>query len=307
MNWINYYWDDGTDILCSSKTGTFVIDVSNIELHNNDVLEESIAAVKFIINSNPPPYRLLLSGGIDSQAMVYAWLKSGVDFEAHTFIYDEIMNNHDIHQLYEFSKEYPFSIETHKISHFEFLNHHLHSYSKKYNCNSPQLNFYMYMMDRFKDGTLVLSGNPPMNLTMWVDYSLHSLIRYQKINQRNLVPFFHIHTPKLAGSWVSKIRSQHFDRQELGSAGTNELKTLLYLDSGFPVLITGKKSGFEKYKIYFDSHTLDKKIRQKILLNTRNVSRRMYDILFRHSLELENPVSATTKIIGLDYNDKVSY
>lgn len=306
MDWVKLSWTDGGDVNYFNNNGYFIIDLSNIEFNDADILDNAYKTIEEIIKNNPPPYRLFLSGGIDSQAMVYVWLKSGVPFEAHTFIYDRVMNLHDISLLWEYVKEFQIPITHHHISHFKFLEDDLRLYSKTYSCNSPQITMHMKMLDTFKDGTSILSGNPIYSDDSFYNYTILGLERYRHITQKNVVPFFWTHTSYLTGSWYFKslLSDRYLKSQGIRLEG-HDMKIYLYQEAGIPIGITQKKSGFEKYKIYFDNFKLDPWTRTKRILNKTNRSKRNYDILFRYSLMDENPCSGKKNIIGLNYNDKI--
>ncbi|NBP00401.1 MAG: hypothetical protein EBU90_09810 [Proteobacteria bacterium] len=302
MNWIKFSWSDGTDITLPSKSGTFIVDASNVVVSDAPIIEKAKEAISIIVKNNPPPYRLLVSGGIDSQAMIYAWKESGVEFEVHTFVYDQNMNLHDLSLLWEYAKLHDIKVTHHNISHFEFLKNDLFSYSKKYSCNSPQITFYMSMMDRFTDGTLILSGNPPLNIPFF-NFAILGLERYRIINRKNIVPFFWIHTAELAGAWIY-LQSKHeasWVRSNFKFTENNEAKCFFYHSAKIPVIPSYKKSGFEKYKLYYDNYKIDPATKIKLLLNTKknNKSKRNYDILFRFSLIYENPISLNFETIGI--------
>jgi len=307
MDWIKFSWTDGSDVNYPSPTGYFIVDLSNIEINDRPVLENAERTIKSIVERNPPPYRLFLSGGIDSQAMAYVWLKSGVPFEAHSFIYDRNMNLHDITMLWEYSKEYNIPLTHHHISHFDFLKNNLRDYSKKYSCNSPQITFYMKMLDTFQDGTSILSGNPIYNDSTFYNYTILGLQRYTNLTGKHVIPFFWNHTAYLTGAWEVKWHEiDNFLRKSKIKLEGHDFKTYLYQECDIPVNITYKKSGFEKYKLYFDRFKIDPWTRTKRLLNKTNRSKRNYDILFRYSLMDENPCSTKRNVIGLN-NDKLSY
>lgn len=299
MDWIKIYWSDHTPIDRPSLTSTLVIDVSNMTSNTYDPLIQSKRAVKQIVDNNPPPYRLFLSGGVDSQAMAYAWKMSGVEFQAVSFVYDQNMNIHDISILHDFSKEFDIPVQYHHISHFDFLKNELTDYSRKYTCNSPQITFYMKMLERFNDGTSIFSGNPIIT-DLGINYTILGLERFGKMNQVNFVPFFWLHTRELAGSMYKIYNDLRYNPVLCDTVSTDAIKTLVYNLSGFPVDSFYKKSGFEKYKFFYDRIKVDKNLRLNLVINNLKMpSKRNYDLLFRYSLMYQNPYSQHLKIIGL--------
>lgn len=300
-SWIKLSWSDGTDITQASYTGTFIVDVSDMVVNDAPVIQRAVESINQIVKNNPPPYRLFVSGGIDSQAMLYAWKKSGHEFEAHSFVYDQNMNVHDLAILWEFAKTHNIKLRHHDISHFDFLKTDLKDYSKKYNCNSPQITFYISMMDRFSDGTIVLSGNPPVSVP-WFNFTILALERYRIISGKPIVPFFWINSPELAGAWAYRLQLLEYQKNKHpGIISSQDTRVLLYLGSTIPIIDTYKKSGFEKYKLYFDNYPIDQRLKVKLMLNKNNYnkSRRAYDFLFRFTLIDENPISPSLRMIGI--------
>ena len=62
----------------------FVNNVWNFEVQNLNRLPLYTAAklaIESIIDSYPSPYNLMVSGGVDSQAMLYLWNKFGKNFK----------------------------------------------------------------------------------------------------------------------------------------------------------------------------------------------------------------------------------
>ncbi len=293
------YWNDGTPINQKSKDSTLVIDCSQLDLEACDPIIQVKNAIDRIVKKYPAPYRLFLSGGVDSQAMAYAWKISGVEFQAVSFLYDQNMNSHDISVLYDFAKDHNIHVDYHNISHFDFLRNNLENYSEKYFCNSPHITFYMKMMERFDDGTLIFSGNPIIT-NPGIDYTILGLQRFGDILNKKIIPFFWLETKELAGSMYKIYRSLKYNPTLVDQVSNDNIKTLIYNLSGFPVESYYKKSGFEKYKFFYDNIYIDKKLRLKFLINNHMMpSKRNYDILFRYSLMQKNPYSQTIKIIGL--------
>jgi hypothetical protein len=68
-------------------------------------IQAAVEAVNDVVENYPPPYNLFVSGGIDSQAMLYAWKMSKHPFNAYTFRYNQTYNIHDIQTLFLFCEQ----------------------------------------------------------------------------------------------------------------------------------------------------------------------------------------------------------
>jgi len=297
MDWIRFYYNNKTQYCFSPPSTPLIMDVSDIKINNRPLLDLAIESINQIVSKYPPPYRVFVSGGVDSQASLYAWHKSGVDYSAHTFIYDQNMNNHDIATIFLFANFHDITLETHHISHFDFLEKELVKYSKTYMCNSPHVTFYMKMCEHFSDGTIIFSGEPCQAMP-WFTFDVLGLDRYRIITNKSIIPLFWISSSELAGKWIFQRRSRIKEQYKLGFGNEgNFYKEWLYQVNKIPVIGTFKKSGFDKYKIYYDNVPIDKKF-----FKYRNPDQRMnnrpYDYLYRYSLSINNPINKTVIMKG---------
>jgi len=293
MNWIKFYWDGGDDILHWHADRNFNIDISDIVYRKLDPLESAVRAVNNIVNTYPPPYTLLCSGGIDSHAMIYSWKLANVPFRAVTFIYDRFMNDHDYPILVDFCKLHNVNLEFKHISHFNFLENELINFSKKYICNSPHITFHIKMAQLITEGTVIFSGQPIFKHA-GLNYTILGTYRYKLMERKELVPFFFIEDPELAGSLLYYSNNLDHSKEELHSLRDYQIKSYVYIKSGFSIIPTYKKSGFEQYKIYYDRFPISVFDR---LYRKENPSNRAYDMFFRYRLNTINNYCNITKII----------
>jgi hypothetical protein len=259
---LNLYFDFGTHIWPSEKS----IDVA-IDLIRNK------------ISSNfSPPYNLMVSGGIDSQAMLYAWHKSNTPFNAINFRYigknGEWYNEHDFENMTTFSKSYGINITQYDLSICRFLENELEIYAYRYNCTSPHICTYMKMCDLI-NGSIFFSGNIfSPQLRPGLDYTIYGLERYRQKSQREIVPFFFLYDADLTTSFF-KYRT---DKENYFG------KVDIYHQGGFPVIPQQQKyTGFEKIKEYYDQFPNLVTNRERILYS-RYPSRRIFDMVFRYRL-----------------------
>lgn len=283
MNWIKFFRDDPniTTGLLSCENQNLNCDLSGINVNVvGDPLAVSINAVHKIANEYPGPYYLLASGGIDSQAMIYAWLQSGIDFKVVHFVYNNNMNSHDIDPLKIFCKLNGISITYMDIDHFSFLKNELQHYAKKYICASPHINFYMKFIEYINDGTCIFSGHPLSCSTgVGHNFSQLGLYRYMTISGRNLIPNFFLHTPELGKVWFAHTKKilNEIDEILVGYG----VRCYMYAKAKFPIIPSKKITGFENYKILCDKYPELVSTKQRIRYNK---NKHVYDILYRWPL-----------------------
>ena len=251
-------------------------------------LRAAIEAVNDIVTNYPPPYNLLVSGGIDSQAMLYAWKISKHTFNAYTFRYNETYNIHDIQTVPLFCEQERIPFTVIDFDYFDFLEKEYDSIAKKYQCSSPQIAMHIKMASMFF-GTCVFSGNFLLSGAAVLSHAILGIYRYSRTSEgKNTIPYFFLHTPELAyGMHGFKQDNQaNFNEiNELEEPGYQR-KALIYNLAGFPVIPQEQKfTGFEKFKEHYDSHT-------HVLADPRNKlkfcskpSARPFDWLFRYPYE----------------------
>lgn len=266
----------------------------------------AIETVHEIAKTYPKPFNLLVSGGVDSQAMLWAWKKSGVPFNAITFDYVDdsgaSFNEHDRKALELFSSTHGINYEIKSFNIFSFLEKNLYEYASQYNCASPQLTAYMKMIESIGEGTVILSGNFLINY--FPNYTEWGLLRFAEKSPISVIPFFFMHTAELAFAATEvnrEIKStlKVFYYRDMSDHFAYLIKCYTYMYSGFPVMMQMQKfSGFEKVKDYFDTKPELVPAKDKIKYIKR-ASRRIYDLKFRYPLEdflnYENKVKIVEK------------
>lgn len=281
----------------------FIFDFRQKELQqNSDPLTSANICIEEITKKFPPPYVLYLSGGIDSQAMLYAWLQSKVEFQTYCAVYNHKLNQHDLVALEQFAKIHNVKINYQEFDLIDFLAKEHDSFARTYYSGSPQFTTFMKMVDNQTEGTALMSGNflqldyissgfpiyinqPPKNAL--------SLYLYSYIKNKNFVPFFFIENRNLAYSftlndYVKQIYddycSQGYDLDGIQNYG---MKAAFYQSHGFPVIRQyAKLNGFEKVKDYYDLHYSHLVVAEHKLNRTyRQKSKRTFDLLYRNKYE----------------------
>lgn len=244
----------------------------------NDPLAAAIEAVNHIVNNYPKPYNLLASGGIDSQAMIYAWKQSRQEFNVYSFRYNEHYNLHDISTLAMFCERENVDYQIVDFDYLAFLEQEHDAIAKKYKCSSPQITMHIKMAS-FLQGTCIYAGNFLGISFANLSCPIMGLYRFSNTNEgKNVIPYFFLHTPELAYSFRNI--------KEIDDTDGYAKRVQRYQVGGFPVIPQERKfTGFEKFKEHYDSH-------QYVLMDKTNrmryhdkPSHRPFDWLFRYPYE----------------------
>lgn len=294
--WIKYGW--GPSLNSEWETGDcLVIDFTN---NGNPITAcpPLIAAhntIGHIVDNYPAPYSLMCSGGVDSQAMLWAWHTSDHPFEVVSIKYISNgvwYNEHDLSTLVEFTNKHNIPVTYKEFDIISFLeNSELHNISSINTCFSPHICTYIKMSEQVTSGSKIFSGNWLSSVGHpSLDYAILGLSRYAD-SRNDIVPFFFVHSAELAHAFRN-MRYKHSYRDKITG----------YQENGFPVIPQADKmTGFENIKEYYDqfNSTVSKKI--KVLYACR-ASNRVFDLLFRYSLEKQskfhNIVSPVLPLIG---------
>lgn len=282
MKWIKSGWgSEYSQIVDYNKF--FHMDISGIKPTKNPLLKTATKVINDIRDSYPAPFNLMVSGGVDSQSMLWCWLHSDVPFQAICFqLVDDsgiVYNTHDYETLITFANIYSIPIQFVKFNIFEFLSNNLLNYATQYQCTSPQITAHMAMADSITSGTKILSGNfIPGGL---YNYTILGISRYAEI-KKNAIPFFLMHDPELAGSLVQYDENRDTISYYQNPFPYNRKVELLKI-AGIPIIPQQEKyTGFEKIKDYCDKNmevTLNDRLKYYQMSSKRN-----FDILFRYKL-----------------------
>lgn len=255
------------------------IDYSQTKAVSLKPIDAAFHTIAEIQKKYPPPYTLFLSGGVDSQAMLYAWHMYGAEFNTYSAIYNFDMNKHDLEYLKDFSKRYNIEINFQYFNLINFLHDDFHDYAQKYRCASPHICTFMRLSEEIKEGTCIFSGNFIYEKSRFIDKNNFGMYTYAKIENRNIVPWFFLETEDLAYGFY---KSNYFFDNDY------ETKCKLYIENEFPVIKqTLKYTGFEFIKDYYDmnyTHLLTKE--HKLLNSKKQPSKRTFDLLHRNKYDV---------------------
>jgi hypothetical protein len=286
MEWIKMGWGKDFSQEFDPKK-PFRFDCSNAIISNRPVLDIATDAIKRITEKYPPPYTLLCTGGIDSQAMAYCWMNSGVPFDIVSITYNRDLNDYDLGELYRFSEKFNLTVKSIDFDMIDFLENRLSDYQHKYQCISPQITAYMAMSELVVDGTVLFSGNYITPYNCFLDYTVLGLYRYAMATKRNLIPFFFQHDAELAPAFIPIMQQPGVINKRKSDPSlykTYEDKIKIYHAAGIPVIYQlNKFSGFEKLKEIYDhkQHLIsnDDKVE---FASVGSFSKRVFDIEFRY-------------------------
>lgn len=280
MDWIKTGWGSDFSQKFDPKI-PFYVDTTNLIKSNKSLLEISSRVIFEITEKYPSPYHLMLSGGMDSQIMLWCWIHSGIDFHPVSVKYTngqkytEILNDHDLVELNQFAKNNNILVDYKYFDVINFLENNLENYAIKYQCTSPQICTHMCMSEQLTEGTIIFSGNFVNNFPFYT-YTILGLKRYADNSNKSIIPFFLLHDKELAGL----VKSTHADSKDYITQ-----KYEAYSQLGAPVIPQPKKqTGFEVIKDYYDTRK-DLVVPPKIKIKYANMpSKRKFDLLFRYML-----------------------
>jgi len=273
--------------------GTFVETSSyiNINVLNEDrqrlfPLDAALYTVEKITKTYNPPYTLLLSGGVDSQSMLYAWHKSGVKFNTFSAVFNHNLNEYDLSYLKGFAHYQGIDVRNYvDFDLFNFLDYEYPDYVEKYKCGSPHICTIMKLASLVGEGTVVSSGNFIEPGGFRFTRNLCGLLRYAQDTSLpfSFIPLFLMETPELAYSFIDLFPEYE---DQLGKIDQYTIKVDMFTGGGFPVLRQHHKmTGYEEVKQYYDTHFSDRVTPADKLVTGSLVSHRVFDLLYRNKYE----------------------
>lgn len=284
LDWITFY-QEGNNFFFHYND----YDTDPINLLPNIAVQETIS---YIQQNYPAPYTLMLSGGVDSQAMLYAWILSKCPFNTFSGKYNNNFNKDDLQELGVFAKQFDITINYVDFDVLNFFQTDYIDYVNLYRCGSPHILTFIKMSEMIKEGTVIFSGNfctqdgPGKPI---VDQNNFALYRYSLETKKSLVPFFFAETRNLYYSFYSQERKLiHLKTFDINSPDDVYMnKVNIYQRHGFPVIPQRyKMTGFELIKDYYDqnfSHLVT--VQDKLLRTYRQTSKRTFDLLLRNKFE----------------------
>lgn len=292
MKWIKTGWGNNFSNEFNEKLN-FHVSFENMHKCSDTLAVVATRAIKQIQQEYPAPYYLMVSGGIDSQAMLWAWAQSGVPFIPVSVEYvsdGQIFNSHDLMQRNE-ALCGNIDIKYIQFDVIDFLENKLINYAQRYQCTSPQICTHMCMSESIIDGTVIYSGEFARNVFFKYTYTIFGLWRYATLSNRNVIPFFFLHDPELSAAVnvpiAEKISPDSLaDNINIGEYQVYMNKAHSYKDAGIPVIPQSMKStGFEKIKDWYDLQQSNRVTFQERMQFSNMPSKRIFDILFRYKLQ----------------------
>ena len=270
-NWIRYGWGPELSLNMQNPADRLHVDFTNFD-NPKTILspsEAAIDAVHKIVENYPAPYTLMCSGGVDSQTMILSWLAAGVPFEIMSvrYISDNIFfNEHDLVALSGMAKLHGLTINYQDLDLISFLENELSEINKLTEAGSPQIATHIKFSDFVPKGTILYSGNVLHNQSTQLGYygfSLHRHAINSETKTKKIIPFFLLHTPDLAYSFLNNPE---------------------IIDPNiFPIQCPPEQkfNGFEKIKEYYDKYFEQVTSAHK-LKGAGYPSIRVFDLLFRY-------------------------
>jgi hypothetical protein len=266
-----------------AKINGNVVDFSVAELNRCSVQEAAKLTITKILQNYPPPYNLMISGGIDSQAMLYLWNKFGSDFIPTSVLYNSNLNLYDVMDLNNLNVKYNFKIKYINFDILSFYEKEVHDYALKYKCSSPCINAHIKMSENLQ-GTVIFSGDFIAAQKPVLSNAILGLYR-ASLQRENLIPYFFLHTPELAYSMQKPIISEptYADIEQVGY----DFKIANYKNNHLPITPQKQKStGFEKIKDIYDEKYAHLVPPINRLRFAKKASKRTFDLLLRYPYEI---------------------
>lgn len=299
MQWVKFGW--GINMSQEfSPTSIYYVDFSDVGEPSQTPVDVAITTVKSISMSHPAPYYLMVSGGADSQSMLWAWHCANVPFHAVSFKFvndlGECLNSKDLIQLEEFAAKNNIAVDYREFNIINFLENELEEFAIRYQCTSPQLTAHMKMSEELVGGTVIYSGNFESHSRAY-KYTNYGMKRYAETSGRSIVPFFFLHDRDIAGSinFIAEnatavdVPYDHIPDEYNGNFHdakcyiSNIKKTRVLLKHGYKIIPQPiKMTGFEEIKDLYDS--CDISTQEKLKFGGK-LSNRPFDIIFRYRLE----------------------
>lgn len=231
--------------------------------------------VHHIMKNYPAPYHLMVTGGLDSQLVLYSWLNFGRDYIPTHVTYNKILNHHDQVTLIQFCDKFKLTINFKDFDLLGFYQNSYDSFAKKYKLISPHFAAHLAFAEDLP-GTVIYSGD-----RIWQRPNIHTgnICLYEHSLYKNIVPYFLMETPQIAYSlqyYIKNLDSKSkFDYRQ---------RDKILLNEGIPVIAPLRKfTGFELVKNYYD-YNFPIDVKTKLQYATRP-SPRSFDLILRYPYE----------------------
>ncbi len=276
-------WGFGPDLSDSiDLSSSFTLDMSGacLDEQRRPCIEIAIEDAQHIYETMAGPISLMVSGGVDSQAMAFAFKKANVPFTAYYARYPDGLNDIEL-DTFSFYKEHNIPVEIVDVDILAFHDNELFQWASLYQNNSPHFLSHMKIASLLP-GTPVSAGCivRPHGMGM-VGWSGFGLERYSRISGQSMIGYFFNYDARLVGESYVLDCSRNNDSDHLRAS--YDYKVRSYQKGGFPIHAQVRKlHGFEKLKERFDAVEVSTSARFRY---KDKASARPYDLLFRYPLE----------------------
>lgn len=312
MDWVKRGW--GKDY-SSEFSPDLEYHISFPDAVEQDWQTASKKAINNIIKKYPPPYNLMVSGGVDSQAMLWLWMQSGKPFIPVTARYwhnNHFLNIDDFIALDKFATRHNLDLDYIDIDIIDFFENELETYARLYYCNSPQICTHMKITEDL-NGTVIFSGNFKSDFIYTTEQL--GVMFYADITGRSIIPFFLMYSNALANSIdthpprgrasadiAKKLKTVHNIDIPSHIVGDfhkfryqqNYYKALCLLDHGFAIEVPETKyNGFERVRTLCEKiYSVPKSkvsVSQGLKVNASRRSKGQFDLKFTYPLQDNYP------------------
>ena len=114
----------------------------------DEIKKNAVASAVKVVGDNPV---ICLSGGIDSQTLLYIWNEQQIPFTAVTFDFGNGFNSQELSDAQRFAEYLNIPLKIIKLDVMRFLLRDLKDFSKKYNIFSPQFAVHAYFLDTIRN------------------------------------------------------------------------------------------------------------------------------------------------------------
>jgi hypothetical protein len=203
--------------------------------------EETLSAVEYVYANKTGKFKVLYSGGLDSQYVCEVLLHLGMDFDPVIIELKnnsgEVLNMHDIRHAYEFCEARNIKPIRYDLNFEKFVDSGKNvEIAESVTCCSFALPATMYVSSQL-DGFTLLGNDPPYmryekDKDIWVLEELeyiHSLLRYYKKYSVNGCPFLLSYTSEMMLAFLIDPQVQKLGTGQLpGKLGSNSTKSYVF-------------------------------------------------------------------------------
>lgn len=216
---------------------------------------------------------LLLSGGIDSQAMVQCFKEANLNFDVYTFVFNEDLNKQDFNYARFYCKMNDIKCIEYEFNVLNFLQHENFDIGNKYKSISPHFNTHYKMAEILKNKGytgVCCGGFAPSNVdNIWGTNFSYNPCYYTNIEEILGIKFqgnFLSYSPELAwsiGLLTEKIILNNSNDPKFSIFKKNMKKRYNtkvggYTKHGFNIFPQPEKyTGFELIRKYYEDKTGD--------------------------------------------------